>query len=112
MVIVGKRVVRAPNFIVNVLAEFRRIGVGRTAHLETEHSIANEVDPFNYLCVSLITCKIARFREVLERCRVHAEAIGEYDPTERVSLFVCTVRIELFAYRYYSFRKNAAESRR
>ena len=95
MRIISEGVVRAPNFVVNVLAEFRSIGIIRVAHLEAENTVANKVNPFDDLGVVLVSGQVTRIDEVLERSGVHAKTIGEHDTTERISLFVSTVRIEL-----------------
>ena len=93
--VVGKSIVGAPDLVIDVLAELSCIRVTGVAHLQAEHAGADKVDPLSDLGVVLVTREVARLDEVLERTRVHSKAIGEHNATERISLLVSTMRVEL-----------------
>jgi hypothetical protein len=77
-----------------MLAELCRIGVIGVAHLQAEDTSADEVDPFDDLGVLLVVVKVSACRDLLEGSGVLAEAVGEYDTAEGISLFVSAMRIE------------------
>lgn len=92
-VVVGKSIVCAAHFIVNMRTKLCSIWVCRIAHLQTENTSTYEINPLDNLSVGRGPVLLS-IEGTIETIGILTISIRENNPAERIPLFIRTVRIE------------------